>query len=43
MIDPARNQIIWEGTATNRVTTRMQENQEESVREFIAAILADFP
>jgi hypothetical protein len=43
MIDPARNQMIWEGTATNRVTTRMQENQEESVNEFIAAILADFP
>jgi hypothetical protein len=43
MIDPARNQMIWEGTATNRVTTRMQENQEESVREFVAAILADFP
>jgi hypothetical protein len=43
MIDPARNQMIWEGTATDRVTTRMQENQEESVRAFVAAILADFP
>jgi hypothetical protein len=43
MIDPARNQMIWEGTATNRVTTRMQENQEESVRQFVTAILADFP
>ena len=43
MIDPARNQVIWEGTATDRVTTRMQENQEESVREFVAAILAEFP
>jgi hypothetical protein len=43
MIDPARNQMIWEGTATNRVTDRMRENQEESVRTFVAAILADFP
>ncbi len=43
MVDPARNQIIWEGTATNRVTDRMRENQEESVREFVTAILADFP
>jgi len=43
MIDPARNQMIWEGTATNRVTDRMRENQEESVREFVTAILADFP
>lgn len=43
MIDPARNQIIWEGTATSRVTDRMRENQEESVREFVTAILADFP
>ena len=43
MIDPARNVMIWEGTATNRVTDRMRENQEESVREFVIAILADFP
>ena len=43
MIDPARNQIIWEGTATSRVTDRMRANQEESVREFVTAILADFP
>ncbi len=43
MIDPARNQMIWEGTATNRVTDRMRDNQEESVRTFVAAILAEFP
>ena len=43
MIDPSRNQVIWEGTATNRVTDRMRENQEESVRMFVTAILADFP
>jgi len=43
MIDPAQNVMIWEGTATNRVTDRMRENQEESVRTFVTAILADFP
>ena len=43
MIDPAQNVMIWEGTATNRVTDRIRENQEETVRQFVAAILADFP
>ena len=43
MIDPAQNVMIWEGTATNRVTDRIRENQEETVRTFVAAILADFP
>ena len=43
MIDPARNQMIWEGTATARVTDRLRENQDEAVREFVTAILADFP
>jgi len=43
MIDPARNQMIWEGTATNRVTDSIRRNQEESVRNFVAAILANFP
>jgi hypothetical protein len=43
MIDPARNQLIWEGTATNRVTDNIRQNQEESVHSFIAAIFAEFP
>ena len=43
MIDPARNQLIWEGTATNRVTDSIRENQDESVRNFIADIFAAFP
>ena len=43
MIDPSRNQMIWEGTATNRVTNSIRENQEESVRTFVTAILAEFP
>ena len=43
MIDPSRNQMIWEGTATNRITDSIRQNQEESVRTFVAAILAEFP
>ena len=43
MIDPARNAMIWEGTATTRVTDSIRENQDRAVREFVAAILADFP
>lgn len=43
MVDPTRNTMIWEGTATNRVTDRIRQNQAESVRMFVTAILADFP
>jgi hypothetical protein len=43
MIDPSQNRMIWEGTATNRVTDRLRDNQAETVRDFVAAILADFP
>ena len=43
MIDPSRNQMIWEGTATNRVTDSMRQNQEEAVHTFVTAILAQFP
>ncbi len=43
IIDPVRKQMIWEGTATNRVTNSIRENQEESIHRFVAAILADFP
>ena len=43
VIDPSQNRMIWEGTATNRVTDSLRNNQEETVRTFVAAILADFP
>jgi hypothetical protein len=43
MIDPSRNVMIWEGTATDRVTDRIRQNQEEAVRTFVTAILAQFP
>jgi hypothetical protein len=43
VIDPSQNRMIWEGTATNRVTDSLRNNQAETVRTFVAAILADFP
>lgn len=43
MVDPARNQLIWEGTATNRVTDDIRRNQEEAVQKFVAAIFTQFP
>lgn len=43
MIDPVRNQLIWEGTATNRVTDSIRRNQEETVHRFVADIFAQFP
>ena len=43
MIDPVRNQLIWEGTATDRVTDSLRRNQEETVRRFVEEIFAQFP
>jgi hypothetical protein len=43
VIDSSQNRIIWEGTATNRVTESLRNNQAETVRTFVAAILADLP
>ena len=43
IVDPKRNQLIWEGTATNRITESIRRNQAESVRNFVAAIFAEFP
>lgn len=43
IVDPARNQLLWEGTAINQVTNSIRANQEEAVRTFVAAILAELP
>jgi len=43
MIDPLRNQLIWEGTATDRVTDRIRNNQEAAVNNFVAEIFVEFP
>lgn len=43
MIDPARNQLVWEGTATGRVTDSSRRNQEASINSAVTAIFAQFP
>jgi hypothetical protein len=43
MVDPRRNQLIWEGSATHRVTDGIRRNQEEAVNSFVADIFAEFP
>lgn len=43
MIDPQRNQLIWEGSATNRVTDEIRRNQADAVQAFVAEIFRKFP
>jgi len=43
MVDPARNQIVWQGIAVNRVTDNIRQNQAEAVHSFVAQIFAEFP
>ena len=43
MIDRTRNQLVWEGTATDRISDRMLRNQEAAAHEFVGEIFAQFP
>jgi hypothetical protein len=43
MIDPARNQLIWEGSATGRITDNVRRNQEAAVNRAVTDIFAQFP
>ena len=43
MIDRSRNQLVWEGTATDRISDRMLRNQEAAAHEFVREIFAQFP
>ena len=43
MVDPVKNQLVWEGTATNRVTDSLRRNQEQAINDFIKAIFEEFP
>ena len=38
-----RNQLVWEGAASGRVTDRARENLEQSVNVAITEIFAQFP
>jgi hypothetical protein len=43
IVDVTRNQLVWEGAATARVTDSMRENRNEVLDSAIADIFAKFP
>lgn len=43
MVDPGRNQLVWEGSASTRLTDNIRENQQEAIDSFVAAIFTEFP
>ena len=43
VVDVARNQLVWEGAATARVTDSMRENRDQVLDSAIAEIFAKFP
>ncbi len=43
MVDRARNQLVWEGAATGRVTDQMRANRDQVLDSAIADIFAKFP
>ncbi len=43
IIDAARNQLVWEGAATGRVTDSVRQNIEEVAHNAITDIFARFP
>ena len=43
LVDRARNQLVWEGAATARVTDSMRENRDQVLDSAIADIFAQFP
>ncbi len=43
MIDPEARKVLWEGTATGRVTKKAVENLELSINTAVADIFYEFP
>lgn len=43
IVDRARNQLVWEGAATKRVTDSTRDNQDQVLDGAIANIFAKFP
>jgi hypothetical protein len=43
LVDRARNQLVWEGAATARVTDQMRQNRDQVLDAAIADIFARFP
>ncbi len=41
--DPQEHKPVWHGRAVRRITTKMQENMEETIQEILGGIFATFP
>lgn len=41
--DVSKHKPIWHGKATKRITSKMQENPQETITEIVTSILATFP
>ena len=43
IIDRERNELLWEGAATARITEAMQENRGAAINSAVNSIFAQFP
>lgn len=43
VIDAAALQLVWEGSATARITDSMQQNRDQVIRDAVADIFKQFP
>jgi len=43
IVDRARNQLVWEGAATQRVTDSTRQNQDQVLDDAVAEIFVKFP
>jgi hypothetical protein len=43
LVDPTRNELVWEGAATARITDNMRENRDTVLSAAIRDIFAQFP
>ena len=43
IVDAARNELVWEGAATGRVTDSVRQNIEQVAHDAIADIFVRFP
>ncbi len=43
LVDPRRNELVWEGAATATVTDDMRENRNEVLNSVISQIFDQFP
>jgi hypothetical protein len=43
IVDPKRQQLVWEGVAVGRVTKKTQEERQAAIRAAVAEVFAQYP